>query len=101
MTLSRTDLRKAYAEVTAKFGKPTHGNVYCEEQLFEKVASDLCAFDETHITFQNGAFEVSPNLAITKEYASDHTFIGTVKAEEWYTKEQRKAMHEVAFGYQF
>lgn len=100
-TLSRQEVRKAYNEIIAKYGKPKAGDIYCEDQLIEAIASDLCAFDETNITYEYGQFRVSPSLSLTKEYATDHTFIGTVKAEEWYTKEQRRAMHEIAFGYQF
>lgn len=100
-TLSRQEVRKAFNEVVNKYGNPTNGNIYCEEQLIAAIANDLCAFGETNITFENGAFKVSPSLSILKEYAPDHTFIGTVKSREWYTAEQLKALHEVAFGYQF
>lgn len=100
-TLSRQEVRKAFNEIIAKYGKPKAGDIYCEEQLIAAIASNLCAFGETNITYEYGKFSVSPSLSITKEYAADHTFIGTVKAEEWYTTEQRKTMHEIAFGYQF
>lgn len=100
-TLNRQEVRKAFQSIIEKYGKPRTGDIYCEEQLIAAIANDLCAYGETNITFENGAFLVSPSIAITKEYADDHTFIGTVKAEEWYTQEQRKAMHEIAFGYQF
>ena len=100
-TLSRQEVRKAYREIVEKYGKPTNGDIYCEEQLISAIASNLCAFDETNITFEYGAFEVSPSLSIKNEYAPDHTFIGTVRNREWYTQEQLKAMHEIAFGYQF
>lgn len=100
-TLNRQEVRKAYREIVEKYGKPKSGEIYCEEQLISAIASDLCAFGETNITFEYGAFNVSPSLSIVKEYAPDHTFIGTVKATEWYTQEQIKALHEVAFGYQF
>ena len=100
-TLSRQEVRKAFNEVVNKYGKPTNGDIYCEEQLISAIAYDLCAFGETNITFENGAFEVSPSLSIKKEYAPDYTFIGTVINREWYTQEQLKAMHEIAFGYQF
>ena len=100
-TLSRQEVIKAFNEIVEKYGKPKAGEIYCEEKLISAIASDLCAFDETNITFEYGKFIVSPSLSIVKEYAQDHTFIGTVKAEEWYTKEQRQAMHEIAFGYKF
>lgn len=100
-TLSRQEVKKAFNEIVEKYGKPTNGDIYCEEQLIAAIAYDLCAFGETNITFEYGRFEVSPNLSIKNEYAPDHTFIGTVKSTEWYTAEQLKALHEVAFGYQF
>lgn len=100
-TLSRQEVKLAYREIVDKYGKPKSSEIYCEEQLIAAIASDLCAFDETNITYEYGAFKVSPSLSLVKEYAPDHTFIGTVKAEEWYTQEQLKALHEVAFGYKF
>ena len=100
-TLSRQEVKKAYREIVEKYGRPTGGEVYCEDQLMQAIARDLCAFDETNITFEHGAFSVSPSLSVVSRYAPDHTFIGTVRAKEWYTQEQLKALHEVAFGYQF
>lgn len=100
-TLNRIEVRKAFREIVEKYGKPTNGDIYCDDQLISAIVSDLSAYDETHITYQYGRFEVSPSIAITREYAEDHTFIGTVKKEEWFTKEQIKALHELAFGYQF
>lgn len=100
-TLSRQEVKEHFQEIVEKYGKPKAGEIYIEEQLIAKIAYDLCAYDETNIIYEHGEFNVSPSLVIKREYAPDHTFIGTVKAEEWYTKEQRKAMHEVAFGYKF
>ena len=100
-TLSRNEVKKAFNEIVEKYGKPTNGDIYCEEQLISAIVSDLSAYDETNITFEYGRFVVSPSISICKEYANDHTFIGTVKVEEWFTKEQIKALHELAFGYQF
>ena len=100
-TLSRIEVRKAFNEIVGKYGKPTNGGIYCENQLMSAIVSDLSAYDETNITYEYGRFVVSPSISICKEYADDHTFIGTVKQEEWFTKEQIKALHELAFGYQF
>lgn len=98
-TLSREDVIKAFNEIVEKYGKPKTGKIYCKEQLISAIASDLCASDETYITYEYGKFIVSPSLSIVKEYTDDYTFIGKVKTMEWYTKEQRQAMHEIAFGY--
>ena len=100
-TLSRQDVRKAFSDIIEKYGKPKRGEIYCEEQLIAAIASDLCCYDETNITYEYGEFKVSPSLSIVKKYVPDHTFIGTVKAKEWYTQEQIKALHEVGFGYRF
>ena len=98
-TLSRIEVRKAFNEIIEKYGKPT--NIHCEEQLISAIVSDLSDYDETNIIFEYGRFVVSPSINVCKEYADDYTFIGTVKQEEWFTKEQIKALHELAFGYQF
>ena len=100
-TLSRQELVEEYNAIIAKYGEPTNGNIYCKEQLIAEVAHCLCAFGETNIVFENGRFEVSPSVCIKAQYATDHTFLGTVKQNEWYTPEQIKTMHEIAFGYQF
>ena len=99
--LNRIEVRKAFNEIVSKYGKPQSGKIYCEDQLISAIVSDLSAFDETHITYEYGEFRVSPNIAITAKYADDHTVIGTVKKAEWFTKEQIRALHELAFGYQF
>ena len=100
-TLTRQDVKKAFKEIVSKFGEPTRGEIYCEDHLVSAIAHDLCCYGETNITFENGKFDVSPSLSITNTYAPDHTFVGTVKAKEWYTDEQLKALHEVGFGYMF
>lgn len=100
-TLSRIEVRKAFNEIVEKYGKPKSGEIYNDDHLIAAIASDLCVFDETHIIYEYGEFRVSSCIAITATYAPDYTFIGTVKANEWYTPEQIKALHEVAFGYKF
>ena len=100
-TLTRQEVKQAFKEIVEKYGNPKTGDIYCEDQLISAIAKNLCAFDETYITYENGKFEVSPSVSIKKEYSDDYNFIGKIKAEEWYTEEQRRAMHEIAFGYQF
>ena len=100
-TLNRLEVKNAYKEIVKKYGYPKSGDIYTEEQLIAVIAKNLCAFDKTNITYEYGKFCVSPSIVITREYASDYTFIGTVVAKEWYTEEQLKALHEVSFGYQF
>ena len=100
-TLTRNEVRNAFNEIVSKYGKPNSGKIYCEDQLISAIVSDLSAFDETNIVYEYGEFRVSPSCSVLREYAEDHTFIGTVKKEEWFTKEQIRALHELAFGYQF
>lgn len=99
--LTRQEVRLAFHDTVKKYGKPINGKIFCENQLIAAIVSNLSAWDETNIIYQYGAFEVSPHVGITSEYAKDYVFIGTVKAEEWFTKEQLTALHELAFGYQF
>lgn len=99
--LTRQEVRLAFHDIVKKYGKPINGKIFCENQLIAAIISNLSAWDETNIIYQYGAFEVSPHVGITSEYAKDYVFIGTVKAEEWFTKEQLTALHELAFGYQF
>ena len=100
-TLTRQEVKKAFNEIVEKYGKVRAGEIYCEEQLISEIINVLSAYGEANIIYEYGEFKVSPNIAITRKYAHDHTFIGTVIAEEWFTKEQIRALHELAFGYQF
>ena len=100
-TLSRIEVRNAFNEIVEKYGKPTNGDIYCEDQLISAIVRDLSAYDETYITFEDGRFVTSPSVCMCKEYAEDQVYIGKVKKEEWFTKEQIIALHELAFGYQF
>ena len=100
-TLTREEVKKAFKEIVEKYGKPKAGEIYCEEQLISEIIQSLSCYDETNITYEYGEFKVSPSIAILSKYAPDHKFIGTVKIDEWFTKGQIKALHELGFGYQF
>ena len=100
-TLTRNEVREEFNKIVAQYGNPKAGKIYCKDQLIAKIVHDLGGFNTTNITYEYGAFEVSPNLCISNEYAPDHKFIGTVKADEWFTKEQLMALHELWYGYQF
>ena len=100
-TLTRQEVKKAFKEIVEKYGNPRAGEIYCEDQLISAIVKNLTTYDETNITYENGKFEVSPGIAILKEYAPDYEVIGKVKVNEWFTKEQIKALHELGFGYQF
>lgn len=99
--LSRKDVIAKFDEIVAKFGKPECGDIFCKNQLIAKIVKCLCAFDNAHITYQYGAFEVSSLITMKNMYPNDYIFIGTVNAKEWFTAEQLRALHELGFGYQF
>lgn len=97
--LTRQELINAFYEITNKYGKPIHGDVYCETQLISAVVFVLSAYDECNIIYEYGAFNVSPNLCLQSIHGDDYKFIGTVYKSEWFSAEQIKALHELAFGY--
>lgn len=99
--LSREDVIAKFNEKVEKFGKPKYGEIFCETQLISKIVKCLCVFDEAHIIYQFGTFDVSSVITVKHKYSNDYEFIGTVKDKEWFTSEQLKAMHEAIFGYQF
>ena len=100
-TLTRQEVKREFKEIVGKYGKIKAGKIHCEEQLISEIVQSLSCYDETSITYEYGEFKVSPSIAILSKYAPDYKFIGTVKADDWFTKEQIKALHELAFGYQF
>lgn len=99
--LSRKEVIAKFNEIVEKFGRPKNGKIFYENQLISKIVNELSMFSKVHIKYENGAFDVSSSLTIKNKYADDYEFIGTVNAEEWFTKEQLKALYELAFGYQF
>ena len=99
--LSRHELRWAFYDTIKKNDKPISGKIFNDKQLISAIVRDLSEYDETHIIYQNGKFEVSPHIVITSEYDKDYIYVGTAKAETWFTGEQLRALHELAFGYQF
>lgn len=58
-------------------------------EVIEKVKNTLRAFDEVHVIFEYGEYHVSTGIAIKATYAPDEEFIGTYKASEVFTEEER------------
>ena len=58
-------------------------------EVVEKVKSVLRAYDEVHVVFEYGEYHVSAGLCIKATYGSDHEFIGTYKAKDVFTPEER------------
>ena len=67
--------------------------------VVEIVMNKLKAYDKVYIEYENGKYLVSVGASITKYYAKDHKVIGTVTADEVYTKEERYKNYEEEFGY--
>lgn len=99
--MTREELRQSYYKVTNEVGQATRGTIYCDNQLIAEVAHTLCAYSECNIIFEDGAWNVSPHSYLAAHYAPDRRYVGKVRSDEWYTPEQIRALHEVAFGYQF
>lgn len=100
-TLTREEVKKAFKEIVEKHGIPKAGAIYCKEELISAIIRNLSTYDETNIIYENGEFKVLSSISILRRYAPDYKFIGTVKAKEWFTKKQIKALHELGFGHQF
>lgn len=73
-------------------------------EIREKVKSVLKAYDEVHVIFEYGEYHVSAGISLKAVYADDHKFIGTYKANEIFTPEERiinyvEAFHEYPIQY--
>lgn len=100
-TLTRQEVKKAFSAIVEKYGKVRVGAIYTEEQLISEIINILSAYDSANIIYEYGEFKVSPDIGVAISYAPDYAFLGSVKIEEWFTKEQTIALHELAFGYRF
>lgn len=56
----------------------------------DKIISDLAAFNETHVFFENGKYDVSVDWCLKARYGSDHKFIG-----EWSYKDLSEKLPEL------
>lgn len=66
-------------------------------EIQEKVKSVLKAYDEVHVVFEYGEYHVSAGIALKATYGDDHKFIGTYKATEIFTPEERIINYVEAF----
>jgi len=53
----------------------------------EKIKGMLKAYDEVDVFFENGKYQYG--VVLKKQYAPDHEYIGTFKASEIYTEQER------------
>lgn len=71
--------------------------VLMNDQEFAKLPADtqeqarslLKVFDEVHITYEYGKYNVSSGIGIYATYAPDHCFLGTVRATDIFTEDER------------
>lgn len=59
------------------------------KEVKEKIRYTLRAYDEAHVTYENGSYKVSVGVALTATYAPDFKVIGTITAKEVYTDDER------------
>jgi hypothetical protein len=69
------------------------------QDIQEQVKADLGMYDETHVTFENGSYIVSSNVVLRNHYPTDHTYIGTYKATDIFTREEHIKAQIMTFGY--
>lgn len=58
-------------------------------EVQEKAKNILKAYDEVHITFENGNYNVGAGISLRNEYPNDFRVIGDYKANEIFTEEER------------
>lgn len=56
-------------------------------ELQERIKNYLRAYDECPVFYENGRYDFT--ICIKKEYAPDHEYIGTYKAKDIFTEEER------------
>lgn len=100
-TLLRKDVIRKFNEIVEKFGEIKDGEIFYESQLMSKIANMLCKFGDAFIVYEYNSIKVYSATEVVKSYADDYVFMGYVKADEWYTKEQLMALNELMFGYYY
>ena len=63
------------------------------------VKDTLKAFDQVNITSINGEYRVSTGTYLLDKYPESFKVIGSIHANDIYTKEQRYDNYEESFGY--
>lgn len=69
-----------------------------DENVKLEVLSVLKCYDVVHVTAYNGEFHVSPHTMIFGEYPTDYKNIGTFKANDIYTEQERVDNYKSSFG---
>jgi hypothetical protein len=50
-------------------------------EVIKNVMNDLLDYDETHVIFEDGKYNVSPSVMVCSKYSPDHKWIGTFEAK--------------------
>ena len=69
------------------------------EEVQNQIKSTLKAYNRVNVTFEYGKFSVSAGCCIKSHYNYDHFACGEYKADEVYTKEERRQNYIESFGY--
>ncbi|GHV40865.1 hypothetical protein FACS1894187_22160 [Synergistales bacterium] len=59
------------------------------EDVRDEVFDALKTFGKIHLTFENGKYNVLTEATTKTKYARDYEFLGIIKAEDVYTKDER------------
>lgn len=59
------------------------------KEVQDEVKNTLKAYDEAHVIYEYGEYHVSVGVALKAHYAPDHKVIGTFKANEIFTQDER------------
>jgi hypothetical protein len=59
------------------------------ESIQEEIKNTLRVFDGCYVIYEYGKYNVTTGIALKKEYAADHEFIGEYKANEMYSNDER------------
>jgi hypothetical protein len=59
------------------------------EAIQSEAKAILECYDDVHVLYEYGKYEVTIGIAITKTYAPDHEYIGKYTAKEVYTDNER------------
>lgn len=62
-----------------------------------EIRETLKAYDEVNVEFEYGEYRVLTGVMLTATYAPDHRFVGTYKANEVFTLEERTINYAESF----
>lgn len=73
-------------------------------EVQNKVKKFLRAYNEVNVIYEYGEYHVGTGISLKAQYAADHVFVGTYKAKEVYTADERiinyvESFHEFPIEY--